>query len=304
MRIVILIILVLMELLVAGAHSYSTPGGGLILEGANEVLMPHVSIVSAQGNWTYPYDYYPVYAQNQIISGTLFGPGLSAGSKAGVAAIRLKTSSFQEALRELYNLSTSSNKLELLGFSAVSLNRTGKANFTLPGMPPGLFALVAVDLSKLAVQLALPMLVANDQISVESADNIRAGDNLEVRIKLLGGKSNMSRDYGAALASWSEYTGARIEMKSNGSGMISTISIGNRSLEVKGEPRISRDLMEKLLPILPGDSAMALEKSNSTESEISLLTDATWKPGKYVLTTGAYSSKGLDGISQKIIEIT
>jgi methanogen extracellular protein (TIGR04279 family) len=204
----------------------------------------------------------------------------------------------------LYNLSTSSNKLELLGFSAVSLNRTGKANFTLPGMPPGLFALVAVDLSKLAVQLALPMLVANDQISVESVDNIRAGDNLEVRIKLLGGEGNISRDYGAALASWSEYTGARIEMKSNGSGMISTISIGNRSLEVKGEPRISRDLMEKLLPILPGDSAMAMEKSNSTESEISLLTDATWRPGRYVLTTGAYSSKGLDGISQKIIEIT
>ena len=295
-----------MGLAVAEASSYTmatSPGKGLILEGASEVLMPHVNIVSPEGNWTYPYDYYPVYAQNKTISGTLVS-GLLAGSQVGAAAIRLKTSSFQEALRGLFNLSASSKNLELLGFSAVSLNRTGKANITLPGMPPGLYALVAVDLSKLAVQSAVPMLVANDQISVESADSFKAGDNLEVRIKVLSGHGNISRDYGAALSSWTEYKGARIDMKSTRSGMISTISIGNESLEIQGEPKISRNLMEKLLPILPQDSAFAMEKSNKTESEICLLTDATWKPGKYVLTCGAYSSKGLDGISQKIIEIT
>jgi methanogen extracellular protein (TIGR04279 family) len=302
----VILVFVLMGLAVAEASSYTmatSPGKGLILEGASEVLMPHVNIVSPEGNWTYPYDYYPVYAQNKAISGIL-GSGLLAGSQVGVAAIRLKTSSFQEALRGLFNLSASSKNLELLGFSAISLNRTGKANVTLPGMPPGLFALVAVDLSKLAVQLALPMLVANDQISTESVDRFRAGDVLEVRIKILSGQGNISRDYGAAISSWTEYRGARIDMRSTRSGMISTISIGNESLEIQGEPKISRNLMEKLLPILPPDSAIAMEKSNRTESEISLLTDATWKPGRYVLTCGVYSSKGLDGISQKIIEMT
>lgn len=299
--------LVLLGMAVAEAHIYTlstSPGKGLILDGASEVLMPHVSIGSPEGNWTYPYDYYPVYTQNQTISGTFFGPGLPAGSELGVAAIRLKTSSFQEALRGLFNLSASSKNLELLGFSPISLNRTGKANFTLAGMPPGLFALVAIDLSKLAIQLALPMLVANDRISVESADSFRAGDDLEVRIKVLSGQGNISRDYGAALSSLTEYRDARIDMKSARSGMTSTISIGNESLEIQGEPKVSRSLMEKLLPILPPDSAIAMEKSNKTESEISLLTDVTWKPGKYVLTCGVYSSKGLDGISQKIIEIT
>ena len=305
MRIVILVF-VLMGLAVAEAHSYtmaSSPGKGLILEGASEVLMPHVNIVSSEGNWTYPYDYYPVYAQNQTISGML-GSGLPASSKVGVASIRLKTSSFQEALRGLFNLSVSSKNLELSGFSAVSFNQTGKANITLPGMPPGLYALVAVDLSKLAVQSAVPMLVANDRISVESADSFRAGDDLEVRIKVLSGQGNISRDYGAALSSLTEYRDARIDMKSTRSGMTSTISIGNESIVIQGEPKISRSLLEKLLPILPPDSAIAMEKSNKTESEISLLTDVTWKPGKYVLTCGVYSSKGLDGISQKIIEIT
>jgi methanogen extracellular protein (TIGR04279 family) len=309
MSIPILMIVVLgLSASIVGANNYTTPtspGKGMVLEGASEVLMPHVSIVAPEGILTYPYNYYPVYAQNQTISGNLFGPDLLAGSEVGVAAIRVNTSSFQEALGGLFNFSAS-NKLELLGFSALSFNRTGKANFTLPGMPPGLFALVAVNMSKLAVQFALPILVANGRISAESVDNVSAGDVLKVNIKVLSGQENVSREYGAALASWTDYTGARINMKSNGSksGMTSKISIGNESLEIQGEPKISKNLVEKLLLILPQDSALALEESNRTESEINLLTDVAWKPGRYVLTCGVYSSKGLDGISQKIIEMT
>jgi len=75
-------------------------------------------------------------------------------------------------------------------------------------------------------------------------------------------------------------------------------------LEIRGEPKISQSLVERLLPILPQDSAVALDQSNKTESEMYLLIDEAWKPGKYVLTCGAYSSKGLDGIIQKTIEMT
>jgi methanogen extracellular protein (TIGR04279 family) len=315
MSIPILMIVVLgLSASIVGANNYTTPtspGKGMVLEGASEVLMPHVSIVAPEGILTYPYNYYPVYAQNQTISGNLFGPDLLAGSEVGVAAIRVNTSSFQEALGGLFNVSAS-NKLELLGFSDLSFNRTGgktnftRANFTLVGMPPGLFALVAIDMSKLAVRMALPMLVANGRISVESAENVSAGDVLKVNIKVLSGQKNISREYGAALASWTDYVGARINMKSNGSksGMTSTISIGNESLEIQGEPKVSRKLVEKLLPIQPQDSALAFEESNRTESEINLLTDVVWKPGRYVLTCGVYSSKGLDGISQKIIDMT
>ena len=45
-------------------------------------------------NWTYPYDYYPVYAMNQNVSGTFFGPGRMADSLVALTVLLLSTSSF------------------------------------------------------------------------------------------------------------------------------------------------------------------------------------------------------------------
>lgn len=311
MRLVVLILMLMLIVLgisAAGAYNYAmpaSPGSGLSLEGASEVLMPHVSLVTPEENWTYPYEYYPVYPQNKTISGTIFEPDRLAGSSMGVAALRLNTSSFQEALKGISKL-TASGKVELLGFAALSFNRSGEGHFILPGMPPGLYGLVVANLSNLAVATALPMLITNDQISMESSDTIKSGDNLKVKIRVLQGQSNTSRKYAAALVSRTNYDAMSIKMSSNKSksGISSKISMGNESLEILGEPKISQSLVERLLPILPQDSAVALDQSNSTESEMYLLTDSAWKPGKYVLTCGAYSSKGLDGIVQKTIEIT
>jgi len=305
MRFAVLMLIVL-GISAADAYDYvmpASPGRGLALEGANEVLMPHVSLVTPGGNWTYPYEYYPVYSQNKTISGTLFQPERLAGSRVGVVAVRLNTSSFQEALKGLSKLAVS-GKVELLGFSAPSINRTGKGHFTLPGMPPGLYALVVTNLSSLAVTTALPMLITNDLISMESPDRVKSGDSLKVKIRVLQGQRNASRKYAAVLVSWADYKAIGIRISSNGSkfGTTSEICIGNESLEVLGEPKISQSLVEKLLPIIPQDSAVALDESNKTESEVYLLTDSGWKPGRYVLTCGVYSNMGLDGIGQKIIE--
>lgn len=127
-----------------------------------------------------------------------------------------------------------------------------------------------------------------------------------MKIRVLQGQKNTSRKYAAALVSWTDYKAMGIRMSSNGSkvGMTSAISIGNESLAVLGEPKISQSLAEKLLPIIPQDSAEALDESDKTESEVYLLTDSGWKPGRYVLTCGVYSNMGLDGIEQKIIEMS
>ena len=267
--------------------------------------MPHVSLVTPEGNWIYPYEYYPVYPPNKTISGTIFEPDRLASTTRGVAALRLNTSSFQEALKGISEIAVS-GKAELLGFAAPPFNSTGKSRFTLPGMPPGLYGLVVANLSNLAVTTALPMLITNDLISMESPDMVKSGESLKVKIRVLQGQSNTSRKYAAALVSWTDYETMSIKMSSNGSksGMTSKISIGNESLDILGEPKISQSLVERLLPILPQDSAVALDQSNNMESEMYLLTDEAWKPGKYVLTCGAYSSKGLDGIIQKTIEMT
>lgn len=109
-----------------------------------------------------------------------------------MAALRLNTSSFQEALGGLSELAIS-RQGGIVGFPAPSFNRTGKGHFALSGMPPGLYALVGANLSNLGVAMSLPMLVTNDQITKESPDEIRTGDALKVTIRVLQGQKNISR---------------------------------------------------------------------------------------------------------------
>ena len=122
------------------------------------LLMPHVDLNIPEGNWTYPYDYYPVYARNQNISGTFYGTGRMAGSTIDVTVLKLNTSSYHEALREIYKLEAL-NGVEPTEFTSMSLNVTGIGNFSIHGLASGLYALLVVDPKKLSVMSALPLLV-------------------------------------------------------------------------------------------------------------------------------------------------
>jgi methanogen extracellular protein (TIGR04279 family) len=165
--------------------AYSSKSGGwLTLEGANDVLMPHINLKTSEGNWTYPYDYYPVYTRNQNISGTFFGTSRMAGSTIGVTVLKLNTSSFQEALKELYRLETL-DKVEPTEFISIFLNGTGIGHFSINGQASGLYALLVVDPKKLSVMSAIPMLVTDDGISVESPEEATKGETLKVKIKVL-----------------------------------------------------------------------------------------------------------------------
>lgn len=308
MRAVILV-LVILCLSSARAQPYNytlpaSPGARLVLEGASEVLMPRISLNATEGNWTYPYDYYPVYAKNQTVSGTFYGNNSITGSAVAMTIIELNTSSFQEALRELYKLAVS-GKAKTEGFTTISFNRTGEGHFSIPGLSSGLYALLMADKNNQSVLSAISLLVTDDMISVESPDKAGTGDTLGVKIRVLQGQANLSRKFGAAIVSWETYRESRINMNSDVSraGMTSTIGVGNESLKIIGEPKISQSLVDQILPILPEDSALALSESNKTEAEMYLIHDGEWKPGRYVLTCGVYSNNGLDGIKQKTIEM-
>lgn len=308
MRAVILV-LVILCLSSARAQPYNytlpaSPGARLVLEGASEVLMPRISLNATGGNWTYPYDYYPVYTKNQTVSGTFYGNNSIAGSAITVNVLELNTQSFQEALRELYKLEVL-GKAKTAGFTTLSLNRTGEGHFSIPGLSSGLYALLVADKNNLSVLSAIPMLVTDDKISVESPDKAGVGDPLRVKIRVLYGQANLSRKFGAAIVSWETYRESRIDMNSDVSraGMTSTIGVGNESLKIIGEPKISQSLVDQILPIFPEDSALAMSESNKTEAEMYLMHDGEWKPGRYVLTCGVYSDNGLGGIKQKIIEM-
>ena len=198
-----------------------------------------------------------------------------------------------------------SDKVELARLSSLSLNNSGDGHFAMPGLPSGLYVMLVADPNKLSVLVALPMLVTDGDIYVTSADKAGISDVLETKIKVLAGQENISRKFGAAIVSLETYKAAHINMSSNGSkgGMTSLIRIGNETLNIQGEPKISQELVDEILPILPQDSALAMDESDRSESEMYLIHDGKWKPGKYVLTCGIYSNKGLGGIRQKIIEL-
>lgn len=303
--VLMLIIFCISSALGQNLNDYTYPGksgGGLTLEGASDILMPRINLNTTEGNWTYPYDYYPIYARNQNISGTFFGTGRMAGSNVGVSVRKLNTSSFQEALKELYNLKLEG--VEPAGFTSISFNGTGTGHFRIQSPSSGMYVLLFVDIKKRSILSALPVLITDDEISVDSPDRAAKSEPLKVKIDLLQGQRNISRKYGAAIVSWDTYRATRINTSSNGSkGMTSIIRIGNESLKIVGEPRISQSMVDQILPILPQDSALAMAESNGTESEMYLMHDGDWKPGRYVLTCGVYSNNGLDGIRQKIIEM-
>ena len=140
---------------------------------------------------------------------------------------------------------------------------------------------------------------------MESPSKVAKNKTLKVKVKILQGQRNISRKYGAVIVSWENYRVTRINTSSNSSKerMTSMISIGNESLKIVGEPNMSQEMVDQILPILPQDSALALAESNETESEMYLIHEGDWKPGRYVLTCGVYSNNGLGGIRQKIIEM-
>lgn len=282
----------------------SKSGSWLTFDGANNVLMPHINLNMPDWNWTYPYDYYPVYARNQNISGTFFGTSRMASSTVGVTLLKLNTSSFQEALKELYKLEALVG-IEPSGFTSISLNGTGIGHFRIPEQPSGLYALLVMDLKERSVMAALPILITDDEISVESPGKAAKGEPLKVKIEVLSGNKNISRKFGAAIISLENYRATRINTSSSGSreGTSSVITIGNESIKIVGEPKISQEMVDQILPILPQDSAMALAESNKTEVEVYLIHDGDWKPGRYVLTCGIYSNNGLGGMKQNIIEM-
>jgi|GEM_PF-4352564 len=129
----------------------------IALEGANEVMMPSASLAMPGGDWTYPYESYPVYAPGQNISGSFKDPGREAGQKLGIC------------------------QRELGGYGIY--NRPG--------------------------------------------------------------------------------------------------------VQIHGDH----------------DSAIALQESNTSSSSMYLITDSGWAPGKYILTCGVYTSRGITGIDQRYVEL-
>lgn len=273
------------------------PLDGIVLDGTNLIKAPETNFVRPGANWTYPYSYYPIYAEGQPISGTYSGPDRLAGSRVGIYVSNFSVSEFLNSSFTLANIRS--------GESYVSLNSTGDARFNVTGISSGTYTLYVVDRLNSTVLSALPLIVTAQDASIDSQTKVIAGGALKVTVKMPQQPREFKRYYGAVMVSRKDYGGIRLDILSNADqSLSSTIALGNRSTQIQGLPSLSTNLLMKMFSMLPQNSAVAMQESTKPEAEFYLITDPEWERGNYILTCVIYSSgKGILGLCQKAVEV-
>jgi hypothetical protein len=110
------------------------------LEGNNTIQMPSVGFASQGANWTYPFPFFPVYAKNQTISGSILCKAELAGREARVS---ISTFSMQNLLSALQALDNETATVD--SGLPIKLNGTGDARFAIQGVPSGLYTIMVAD---------------------------------------------------------------------------------------------------------------------------------------------------------------
>lgn len=271
------------------------------LEGNNTIQMPYVAFSSPGANWTYPFQFFPVYAKKEMISGNIFGPAALAGFDAVVCISNFSIFNLLSALTIQENRTAANGKC-----SPIHLNSTGDAHFALEGVPSGLYTIMVVDAHNSTVFATTPALIAEGEIATKTPPEFSAGDIMPLTIETPRAWRGKSLTYGAIMISSQDYATAKLNLTTNGTeeSLLTTISLDNNSMQVQGMPRISTDLLMNLTAILPQNCALAMQPSTEPEVELNLLTDRTWTKGEYILTSAVYSSgEGLMGLRQDRVEV-
>lgn len=270
------------------------PNEGISLNGTNLIRAPEISFAMPGLNWMYQYSYYPIYSEGQDISGLLASTNKPIGANVSLCVSGFNLSRFLNA-----------SALDIAKGRCSMLPNKLKGNFTLHGLQSGTYTLAAIDEHNSTVLSELPLIVTAQKISINSSAKVVAGDTLKVAIKMEG-SDNLTKYYGAAMVSSKDYDEIKLHIASNGSyrNLSSTIAFGNRSMNIKGLPSISAELLMKLFTILPQDSAVSMQVSSKPEVEVYLVTDPGMEHGSYVLTCIVYSpGKGILGMRQIPIEV-
>jgi len=282
-------------------------GPWIALEGTNLIKIPHLAI-SQGNNWSSPFDSIPVYIENQTINGTIQGAGEAAGPWVGLAITRFDISEFLT----LFLATDSRMKMEG-NVSRHKLNSTANTSFTLDGYPCGMYTVLIFDENSSAVLSATPLFVTKADLTLQMPSNITAGDyaKLKVNMSLAEDQSayqsnNQSRVFAAIMISRQDYENTSLHITGNGTegSLNSTLSLKDNSMQMQGLPAISSELLMKVLYLLPMNSAVGMQESNESGTEILLITDREWEKGSYILTCAVYIAKsGLLGLKQMAVEV-
>ena len=283
--------------------------GRIDLEGGNALMVPNMSL-SGAADRTYLFDSLPVYSANESINGTF-----SLSQENGSYHIdALSTLSKIEVCVSPFNISEYTSGLpENRHFAGrdciethVESNDSSNASFSIPKKPAGMYTLYVVDENKSAIISKQPFLVTEGEVALEMNYKVTSLEPF-IRIKMNSTVlENQSKFFAAFMIPMRDYENVSLNLSENKTtdGLDMNLSIGSKSMQTYGSPRISSELLMNLLPLLPPNSAVGLQESNQPGVDLILMADQPWRTGYYVMTCGIYSPKeGLIGIKQTNVEV-
>jgi methanogen extracellular protein (TIGR04279 family) len=278
------------QVLLADALKQSDEFAKLNIDGANQIELP---FLSTSMNKTFTEDHILVYAENQSINCTFFGPIARAGSDVKVCISSSDIAKFlsPSLLKEGNNSSGPFAKL----------NSTGAASFTVPGVSGGMYTLLVIDKNSSVALMAMPLLITPGNLTIQTPKKIIAGEVLKIKMNTTAA-GNQTMIFAAVMISIQDYENASINLQ-NGTKNI-TLSLRSKSLEIVGKPSLSSDLLMEVMYLLPQNSAVGMQESQNQDAELSLITDAQWPKEFYILICVTYSpGRGLMGLNQEVIEV-
>lgn len=283
--------------------------GRIDLEGGNALMVPNMSL-SGAADGTYLFDSLPVYSVNESINGTFSLSqengsyhiyALSALSNIEVCVSPFNISEYTSGLPESRHFAGS----DCIETHAES-NDSSNASFSIPKKTAGMYTLYIVDENKSAIISKQPFLVTEGEVALEMNYKVTSLEPF-IRIKMNSTVlENQSKFFAAFMIPMSDYENVSLNLSENKTtdGLDMNLSIGSKSMQMYGSPRISSELLMNLLPLLPPNSAIGLQESNQPGVDLILMADQPWSTGYYVMTCGIYSPKeGLIGIKQTNVEV-
>jgi methanogen extracellular protein (TIGR04279 family) len=249
-----------------------------------------------------------VYSANQSINGTFSpspednGSHIDAKSKIKVCVSTFNISEYANGLPESRHFA-GRDCIE----TPIESNNSSAASFRIPKKPAGMYMLSVVEENKSTIISKQPFLVTEGEVALEMNYTVASLEPF-IRIKMNSTVfENQSKFFAAFMIPSKDYENASLNISNNKTtGVLDlNLSLGSKSMQMHGSPRISSELLMNMLPLLPPNSAVGLQESTQPGVNLILMTDLPWRTGYYVLTCGIYSpEKGLIGIKQTNVEVT
>jgi len=278
-----------------------SPGKGSIsLEGNDVLLMPKMNLAEeAKGM---ELNRLPVYSMNQSIIGAFLFPLQREASNISVCISPFNLSFYLSGYEGTQGFGGKACAKTLLESNG-STKRNG-TSFQLSISGSGMYSLNFEN--KSSVLISMPLLITQGQTVLQMPSIVKA-DEPFIQVKMnTTAPGNQSKIFAAIMISRKDYENASLGMAKNETtnSLDLTLSLGTKSLQIQGPPKISTELLMNLLPLLPANSAVGLQESTLPGVDLILLTDKPWEKGEYILTGGIYSpGKGLLGIKQSEVEV-